>query len=77
MIFFKRCGREGFLTAYNKYNTDDGWWMLHKMYEWELSEIKHQSHFIPYGVDWKQYFDVYPYDYLFDLEGKDDNNCER
>jgi len=38
-----------------------------KIHEWELAEIKHQSHFIPYGVDWRTYFDHYPFDYLFSI----------
>ena len=39
----------------------------YKLHEWELAEIKHQSHFIPYGVDWKSYFDCYPFNYLFSM----------
>ena len=40
-----------------------------KLFEWELAEIKHDKYFIPYGVDWRDYFDHYPFDHLFkDLE---------
>ena len=37
----------------------------YKLREWRFAELKHDTHFIPYGIDWRRYYDFYPCDYLF------------